>query len=130
MRYMVLMYSVPAETKAMSREELDVVLRKHEALRTELTASGELRGGAGLAFPEDTMNLRLLDGIAVAADGPLVDATVHLTAYYVIDADRDRALAIAEGLLDSHVTAVEVRYIHDTVNLAAGAQVVGDDSGA
>jgi hypothetical protein len=115
---MVLMYSVPAETKAMSREELDVVLRKHEALRASLTTSGELRGGAGLTFPEDTTNLRLLDGIAVTAEGPLVDATVHLTAYYVIDcADRDRALAIAEGLLDSHVTAVEVRYIHDSVSI-------------
>jgi hypothetical protein len=117
MKYMVLMYSVPAETKAMSREDLDVVLRKHEALRASLTASGELRGGAGLAFPEDTRNLRLIDGIAVTDDGPLVDATVHLTAYYVVDvADRDRVLAIAEGLLDSHVTAVEVRYIHDSVD--------------
>jgi hypothetical protein len=118
MKYMVLMYSNPAETKAMSASDLDVVLRKHEALRAELTDSGELLNGAGLAFPEDTTNLRLRDGLPVALDGPLRAAEEHMTAYYVFDcADRDRALAIAERLLDSHVTAVEVRDIHDSAGM-------------
>jgi hypothetical protein len=116
MIYMVLMYADPAETRAMSAADLDAVMRKHEALRTELTESGELLNVAGLAFPEDTRTLRLQDG--GAADGPLIDAKEHLTAYYVVDCkDRDRALSIAEHLLDSHVTAVEVREIHDSVGM-------------
>lgn len=41
------MYADPAHTQAMSKSAVDVVLRKHEALREELTASGELTGGAG-----------------------------------------------------------------------------------
>jgi hypothetical protein len=118
---MVLMYTKPAETKAMSESDLDTVLRKHAALRAELTASGELVNGAGLAFPEDTRTVRLGTGGPVAADGPFAPADEHVTAYYVLDcADRDRAVAIAERLLDFHVTAVEVRHIHDSVGLGEG----------
>ena len=47
MKYMVLMYSNPAQTQAMSASELDAVMRKHDALRDELTESGELLSGPG-----------------------------------------------------------------------------------
>jgi len=116
MKYMMLMYSKPAETKVMARSDLDEVLRKHEAIRAELTASGELLNGAGLAYPESTTNLHWRDQApAYVAEGPLVDGEEHMTAYYVFEcADRDRALAIAERLLDFHVTSVEVRDIHDS----------------
>jgi hypothetical protein len=41
-------------------------------------------------------------------------ASEHLTAYYVIDSEHADAIsAFAERLLDDHVTAVEVRRIHD-----------------
>jgi uncharacterized protein YndB with AHSA1/START domain len=120
MKYAVLMYADPAETKAMSAADLEVVMAKHEALRTELTASGELLGGDGLAYPEETRTLRWgNDDVAV---GPLIESRQHLTAYYVIDcADLDRALAIAEHVLDFHVTAAEVRRIHDSVDTARPA---------
>ena len=116
MKYMMLMYSKPSETKSMSTSELDVIMRKHEALRAELTRSGELLNGAGLAYPESTASLRWQPGTPLAlADGPLVPGEEHMTAYYTFEcASRDRALAIAELLLDFHVTAVEVREIHDS----------------
>lgn len=59
MRYMVLMYSDPAATEAMSASDRDAVARKHQALRTELTESGELLNGAGLAYPAGTRTMRL-----------------------------------------------------------------------
>lgn len=119
MKFMVLMYSRPAETKAMSGADLEVVLRKHEALRAELTASGELLNGAGLTFPEDTTTVRFdSDGAPLAVEGSISIGEEHMTAYYVLEcADRERAVAIAERLLDSHVTAVEVRSIHDSTGM-------------
>jgi hypothetical protein len=54
MKHMVLMYTDPAHTRAMSRSDLDVVARKHERLRNELTESGELLSGAGVVFPDET----------------------------------------------------------------------------
>jgi hypothetical protein len=119
MKYMVLMYSDPAETKGMSAPDRDSVTRKHEALRSELTESRELLNGAGLAYPMDTKTIRLQDGIAVSIDGPLAEAAEQLTAYHMLDCvDRGRALSIAERMLDSHVTSVEVRQVHDSVGIA------------
>jgi hypothetical protein len=114
-KHVVLMYTDPATTKAMSTEELDEVLRKHEALRNELTASGELVGGDGLDLPEETTTMRWQDGGVVTVAGPFAEGDEQLSAYYVIDcADRERALAIAERVLDFHVIAVEVRHVHDS----------------
>lgn len=115
------MYADPVHTRAMTRADLDIVARKHEALRDELARSGELLNGAGLVLPDGTTVLRLGDDGAVARPGPLAtEAIEHLTAYYVIEsATAERAARIAERLLDDHVTAVEVRRIHDSVGISA-----------
>ena len=100
----------------MSAAGRDAVGRKHQALRTELIASGELLGGAGLA---DTRTMRLVDGAVAAAAGPLVAARGA--------ADRvlpgrvpgpGQGAVDAERILDFHLTAIEVRQVHDSVNIA------------
>jgi hypothetical protein len=118
-KYALLMYADPAHTRAMSEPELDVVMRKHEALRAELTESGELLSGAGLAFPDETTLVRLREDGVVVQPGPFATGSVeHLTAYYVVEcAAVDRAQRLAEHLLDHHVTAVEVRGIHDSAGM-------------
>jgi hypothetical protein len=112
------MYTDPAHTRAMSQADLDAVLGKHAALRAELTASGELVGGAGLALPDETTVLRLGPGGVATTGGPLADdAPVHVTAYYEIEcATRERAGEIAGRLLDDHVVAVELRRIHNSTD--------------
>jgi hypothetical protein len=116
MMYALLMYADPAHTRAMSGEALAVVARKHADLRSELGASGELHGGAGLVLPDETTVLRLGSDGAVSRQGPLVaDTSEHLTAYYEVECETpERAHEIAAHLLDDHVIAVEVRRIHDT----------------
>jgi hypothetical protein len=48
-----------------------------------------------------------------------VNAREQLTAYCLVDCrDLDRALSIAERILDFHLTAIEVRQVHDSVNIA------------
>jgi hypothetical protein len=115
LRYALLMYADPDHTKGMSESELDVIAGKHEALRNELTESGELLNGAGLVFPEETTVVRF--GAEGPQQGPLIgDADEHLTAYYVVEcASPERAQALAEHVLDHHVTSVEVRRIHDSI---------------
>ncbi|HWM07855.1 MAG TPA: hypothetical protein VNO82_00870 [Solirubrobacteraceae bacterium] len=109
--YALLMYADPDHTRAMTDDDLAVVARKHAALRDELGASDELRGGAGLLLPDETVVVRP----GATHQGPLMDATEHLTAYYEVEcATPERAQEIAAHLLDDHVTAVEVRGIHDT----------------
>jgi hypothetical protein len=114
--YALLMYADPAYTQAMSEEAIAVVARKHAALRAELEAADELRGGAGLVLPHETTVVRLGSDGVVTSQGPLVAGTAeHLTAYYEVEcATAERAREIAAHILDDHVIAVEVRRIHDT----------------
>lgn len=71
--------------------------------------------GAGLAYPEQTRTLRYRPGDEPAeSTGPLVAGPEQLTAYYVLECeDAERAREIGALLLDFHVTAVEVRAVHD-----------------
>jgi hypothetical protein len=48
-----------------------------------------------------------------------VNAREQLTAFYLVNCrDLDTALSIAGRILDFHVTAIEVRQVHDSVNIA------------
>ncbi|MFL6122388.1 YciI family protein [Actinophytocola sp.] len=112
MRFVALMYTEPARTRAMTAEEHVEIKRKYEELGTELLASGELRNGCGMAYPAETRTLRRR---REPADGPFHTGDTLLSAYWVLDcASPERAEAIAERMLDWHVTAVEVRAVHDS----------------
>jgi len=115
MRYTLLMYTDPAHTKAMTDEEIAVVMRKHTALSDEMLAANELVGGCGLALPEETSTLRLGSSGVDVSTGPLTEETEQLSAYYELECEtEERALEIAGRVLDDHVTAVELRAVHDT----------------
>jgi hypothetical protein len=119
MKYVTLMYTDPEHTKAMSKAQFDAVMRKHTQLGEELIASGELIGGMGMAVADETTLLRLGPHGVVAERGPLAArATIHISAYYELECESpERAREIAERLLDDHVTAVELRAVHDSVEL-------------
>jgi hypothetical protein len=120
MKYMVLMYSDPAATKAMSALDREAVRRRHEALHADESAA--MLNGAGLAYPEHATTIRLDDDRPVASYGPFVSAREQLTAYYVIECESAaRARSIAERVLDFHVTAVEVREVHDSFGMDPSA---------
>jgi hypothetical protein len=52
MKYMVLMYSDPAQTKTMSAADREAVRHRHEGLHAD--EAGAMLTGAGLAYPEET----------------------------------------------------------------------------
>jgi hypothetical protein len=109
-KYVILMYTDPDQTRAMTPEERAEIVARHDAIR-QLVETGEVIGGAGLAFPEETTTLRW-DGPTTT--GPLVAGTVQLSAYYVVECDTAaRAHEIAAQTLDYHVLVAEVRAVHD-----------------
>jgi hypothetical protein len=116
MKFALLMYTDPAHTEAMPKEDVDAVLQKHTVLVEELTESGELIGGAGLNPPKETTWLRLAEDRQSAGEGPLHPEPVdHLSAYYELECETlERAREIAERVLDDHVVAIELRGIHNT----------------
>lgn len=113
MKYILLMYADPVATQAMSASDRDTVASKHQEVRAALVSSKELLGGAGLDYPWTTTTLRWNEGKPVSTGGALTDGIEQLTAYYLVECvSLDRASVIAQGLLDFHVTAVEVRRVH------------------
>lgn len=121
MKFMVLMYTDPATTAAMTPTERADVFARHEALHKDLEATGEMLNGAGLAFPADTTTLHWHhDAAPTSADGPFAEAVEHMSAYYVVECDSaERAKEIATRVLDFHVVAAEVRPIHDWFGMGA-----------
>jgi hypothetical protein len=114
--YILLMYADPDKTAAMSSAEVAAVKDKHEGLHIELPHYGALRGGAGLALPGETITLRFrATGAPGRTSGPLSrSSSEQLTAYYVIESESEaKVVSFAEQILDDHVTAIEVRRIHD-----------------
>ena len=106
MRYALLMYADPERTTAMTADELGEVGRKHAALRDELM------------LPHETTTLRW-NGPTTA--GPFLGGRDQLTAYYELECGTgEQAREIAARVLDFHVVAVELRRIHDRVDLEAG----------
>ncbi|TDV39722.1 YciI family protein [Actinophytocola oryzae] len=114
MRFVALMYTEPARTAVMTADEHAEIARKFGEMGEELVASGELRNGCGMDYPAKTTTLRLG---REPTEGSFHTGDTLLSAYWVLDcADRERALAIGERMLDWHVTAVEIRAVHDSVD--------------
>jgi hypothetical protein len=117
-KFAVMMHTNPTHSKALSEEEVSSIEAKHAKLLEELAAAGELINGAGLHLPEETTTIRIAAGRPVSSTGPVAAGEEHVTAYYLLECpDRDRAVEIASRILDSHVTAVEVRQVHNSTGL-------------
>jgi hypothetical protein len=117
-KFALMMYTDPAHTKAMSDEEVKAIVATHGEIVSKLEDSGEIVNGAGLNLPEDTTTLRLFEGKPVSSTGPVARDDEQVTAYYLLEtADRERAEEIGASILSSHVTAVEVREVHDSTGL-------------
>lgn len=111
MKFALMMNTKPAESRELSDEGVKAIEARHAVLLEELSASGEIVNGAGLRLPEETVTVRA----ASTSTGPVASGDEHVTAYYVVEvADRQRAEEIAARILDDHVSAVEVRQIHNS----------------
>jgi hypothetical protein len=83
--------------------EIDSVLE-------QITESGELVGGEGLADPSHTKTVRPVDGAPVITDGPYAEAKEHLGGYMIVDCESAaRAAEIAALWPSSRFTPIEVR---------------------
>ncbi|MGH3973780.1 MAG: YciI family protein [Pseudonocardiaceae bacterium] len=99
----------------MSDDERDELTRQVEALRTEVTESGEFVGGAALADPVNTKAIRMHEGALAITDGPFIEAKEQLAGYFVVDCSSPgRATEIAAQFPDVRFGGVEVRPIMDT----------------
>ena len=116
MKYVVLIYSNPATWGALPPEEADRVIRVHNDLIEELSASGEFRNIYRLADLASTRTVHLVNGVPVVTDGPFGESKEVLASVWELDVDDlGRAVAVA-GPLAQHAV-VEVRPLMDAADL-------------
>jgi hypothetical protein len=113
-KYMLLIYSNPANWAALSEDERAGLNREYGTFTQDIITSGEFVSGDPLAGVDATTTVRVRGGKTEATDGPFVESKEHLAGYYVVDCkDLDRALALAASIPDARFSAVEVRPVMD-----------------
>jgi len=119
-KYMLLIYSNPANAEALSEEERNQLMGEADAIINELIESGEWIGGEALADSMHAKTVRVRGGVPAITDGPFVEAKEQFVGYCLFECESlERALGIAARWPDARYTAVEVRPLMD----AAGTEL-------
>ena len=108
MEYLLLIYGNPAEAppEAQSQE----AMQQWFTYTQELEASGAMKGGNALQFPETATTVRVRNDETLLTDGPFAETKEILGGYYLIDVDDlDAALGWAAKMPNITYGSVEVR---------------------
>ena len=96
MKYVLLIYQNPEAWEALDEEQRSAIMRDAGAIAGELSESGELLGGHGLAHPSTGKTVKVRDGVPSVTDGPFVEAKEQLAGFGLLDCETEkRALEIA-----------------------------------
>jgi len=113
-KYMLLIYSNPANWAALSETERHALNADYGTFTQEIVASGEFVSGDPLAGVDTATTVKVRGGEADTTDGPFIESKEHLAGYYVVDCkDLDRALALAARIPDARFGGIEVRPVLD-----------------
>jgi hypothetical protein len=116
MKYVVLIYSNPASWRSLPAEEAERVIKVHNDLIDELTASGEFVGIYRLADASNARTVAQRDGVPAVTDGPFGESKEVLASLWELDVESlERAVEIA-AVLTPHAT-VEVRALMDAAGM-------------
>lgn len=112
MKYMILIHGNPQSRQiweSFSDAQRAEGLKVYAALHADLVASGELVASEALADPSMGARVSLVDGRAVAGDGPFAEAKEHLAGFFLVDCEgMDRAIEIAGRVPEADMGLVEV----------------------
>src|SRR6266487_1894958 len=111
-KYMLLIYDNPDTRDLFLNPEGAELVAEMNGLMAELTESGELIGGEGLADPSNTRTVRVRDGVPAITDGPFAEAKEHFGGYLTVDCHSvERATEIAARWPNARFCAMEARPI-------------------
>ncbi|MBO0690504.1 MAG: YciI family protein [Candidatus Dormibacteraeota bacterium] len=112
MKYLLMIYQNAAEREAMAPSEMQGLMEEAGRLVAELTATGELVGGEGLADASAGRAVRVREGVATVTDGPYAESKEQIVGYCIVDCESlERAVEIATRWPDARHWGMEVRPI-------------------
>ena len=108
MKYLLLIYENPGTREQFFADE--ALMGRVDAIVKELTDSGELVRGEGLADPSQAKSVRVVDGAPAVTDGPFAEAKEHLGGFMLVEVEsEERALDIATRFPHIGTGGMEVR---------------------
>ena len=114
MKYMLLIYSNPANWAALSEAQTKELMDDYFAFSQRINESGEFIAGDPLQGPDTATVVRVREGGRSVSDGPYVETKEHLAGYYLVDCESlDRALDLAAQIPDARFGGIEVRLLAD-----------------
>ncbi|MBD8890127.1 YciI family protein [Labrenzia suaedae] len=114
MKYMLLIYSDPANEPVYGTPEFGKMMEGYFKLNEKMQAEGAMLSGEGLKEAETSTTLRVRGGKVETMDGPFAETKEHLGGYYLIDVpDLDAALAYAVQIPSAEYGTVEIRPVMD-----------------
>lgn len=131
MKYLLMVYSNPEnwdhpvfmqtrQALEMSPDEREQLKHDDDELIGEIHASGELIAVAALTEPATSRTVKVRDRVALATDGPYVEAKEHLAGVFFLECEtQERAEQIAARFPDALFGAVELRPIEGAAGLGA-----------
>jgi hypothetical protein len=115
MKYLLMIYNNPATYEAWSEDQRAELFSTVDVIMKELTESGELIGGQGLADASTAKTVRVRNGVPATTDGPFAEAKEQLGGYLIVECEtEERAVEIAASWPDAKYFAIEVRAIMHT----------------
>lgn len=114
MKWIIMMFGDQATmVEQRSPEWIRDMIRFMETMEKELRDSGEYVAGEGLADATQATTIRFQDGVPVPTDGPFAEAKESLAGYWIIEADRERAIEFASKIVAFIEGPIEVRQVMD-----------------
>jgi hypothetical protein len=112
MKYLLLIYENPGTRETFFADQS--LMGQVDAIVNELTESGELVAGEGLADPSQAKAVRVVDGAPAVTDGPFAEAKEHLGGFMIVEVENEeRALDIATRFPHIGTGGMEVRPLMD-----------------
>ena len=110
MKYLLLIYQNPDEWKALTEAERARIGNDAGTIAGELSSSGELVDGEGLADPTSSKSVRVRDGEVTVTDGPYIESKEQMAGFLIVEAETpERAVEIAARWPDARYWGMEVR---------------------
>ena len=114
MKYLCLIYDEEKRLHAMTKSEMDALMREYFAFTKAIEASGNMLGGNDLQPVQTATTVRVRNGRVSTTDGPFAETKEQLGGYYLIEAtDLNEAIQIASRIPSARLGAIEVRPVQE-----------------
>jgi len=129
MQYALLIYT-PDPTGDIPADVMGAELAEYDAFTAHLRERGAMLAGEALDTVATATTIRVVDGRAVATDGPFAETKETLGGFYLVEAaDLDEAIAYAAMIPGARHGCIEVRPVWDYRKVAGAGEPVAATAG-